>query len=304
MDTVQNLRAFLAVTDTGSFSAAARRSGLATSVLTKRVDQLEHAIKTKLFIRTTRTVTLTEAGQRWIERVRSLVADIDDAMRQVSAAERELEGPVRVKAPTTLTALYIGSILTRFQTLHPKVDIELVLTDRVVNPSDERFDLAIAAFNATFSNVVDVPLCPLRRQLCAAPEYLSSRGIPKHPRDLLEHDTICFSPTGPIWSFASPGGPATIEINPRFRANDGQVLLRAAQAGNGIALLSEYLILPLLRSGELVTVLTDCAPPEIWVKMLIPEARTPIARVRALAEFLKEEFTPSPPWLREAKIGA
>jgi DNA-binding transcriptional LysR family regulator len=81
-----------------------------------------------------------------------------------------LEGPVRVKAPTTLTVLYIGHILTRFQTFHPKVGIELVLTDRVVNPSDERFDLAIAAFNATFSNVVDGPLCPLRRQLCAAPE--------------------------------------------------------------------------------------------------------------------------------------
>jgi len=304
MDTIENLRAFLAVTEMGSFSAAARRGGLATSVLTKRVNQLEHAIRTKLFIRTTRTVTLTEAGQRWIERARSLVADIDDAMRQVSAAEQELEGPVRVKAPTTLTALYLGRTLTRFQTLHPKVFIELVLTDRVVNPSDERFDIAIAAFNATFNNVVDVRLCPLRRQLCAAPEYLSARGMPEHPRDLLEHDTICFSPTGSIWSFTGPGGPATIEINPRISANDGQVLLRAAQAGNGIALLSEYLILPSLRSGKLVTVLADFAPPEIWVKMLIPEARTNIARIRALVEFLKEEFTPSPPWLREAKTVA
>ena len=296
MDTVQNLRAFLAVTDTGSFSAAARRSGLATSVLTKRVDQLEHTIKTKLFLRTTRTVTLTEAGQRWIERVRSLVADIDDAMRLATAAEQELEGPVRVKAPTTLTALYIGGMLTRFQTLHPKVAIDLVLTDRVVNPLDERFDLAIAAFNATFSGVVDVPLCPLRRQLCATPEYLARRGKPQHPRDLLEHDTICFSPTGPIWSFSGPGGPSTIEVNPRISANDGQVLLSAAQAGNGIALLSEYLILQSLRSGELVTVLMDFSPPEIWVKMLIPEARRKITRVHALAEFLKGEFAPLPPW--------
>src|SRR5260370_20893008 len=106
MNTLQNLRAFLAVVETGSFSAAARRSGLATSVLTKRVDQLEHAVRTKLFTRTTRTVTLTEAGQRWIERVRFLLSDIDDAMRQVSAAAQELEGPVRIKAPTTLTALY------------------------------------------------------------------------------------------------------------------------------------------------------------------------------------------------------
>ena len=300
MDTVQNLRAFLAVAETGSFSAAARRSGLATSVLTKRVDQLEHAIKTRLFFRTTRTVTLTETGQRWVERVRSLVADIDDTMRQASSREQELEGPVRVKAPTTLTALYIGEILTRFQTSHQKLSIELMLTDRVVNPSDEGFDLAIAAFNATFSGVVDVSLCPLHRQLCATPEYLERWGTPQHPRDLLQHDTISFAPTGPIWSFTGPAGPATIEVAPRLSANDGQVLLRAARAGNGIALLSEYLILPSLRAGELVTVLPDYFPPEIWVKILIPEARMRIARVHALAEFLKKAFSPSPPWTLES----
>jgi DNA-binding transcriptional LysR family regulator len=298
MNTLQNLRAFLAVVETGSFSAAARRSSLATSVLTKRVDQLEHAVRTKLFTRTTRTVTLTEAGQRWIERVRFLLSDIDDAMRQVSAAAQELEGPVRIKAPTTLTALYIGDVLTRFQSINPKVSIELVLTDRVVNPADEGFDLAIAAFNATFSGVVDVPLCPLRRQLCAAPEYLARRGTPRHPRELLEHETISFAPTGDIWSFSGPGGPSTVELAPKFSANDGQVLLKAARAGNGIALLSEYLILPSLKAGELVTVLEDHSPPEIWVKILIPEARVKVARVHTLSAFVKDAFSPSPPWAR------
>ena len=173
MDMLQNLRAFLAVAETGSFSAAARRNGLATSVVTKRVDQLEHAVKIKLFTRTTRTVALTEAGQRWIVRVRSLVADIEDAMRQASAAVQELEGPVRIKAPTTLTVLYIADMLARFQNLYPKVSMEVVLTDRVLNPLDEGFDLVIAAFDATFSGVLDVPLC--RFGASSAPRRITLR---------------------------------------------------------------------------------------------------------------------------------
>jgi DNA-binding transcriptional LysR family regulator len=296
MDAFQNLRAFLAVAETRSFTAAARRSGLATSVLTKRVDQLERAVKTRLFVRTTRTVTLTEAGRRWIERVRSLVADFDDTMRQVSDTGHDLEGPIRIKAPTTLTVLYLAEILTRFQTLNPKLSMEIVLADRVVNPADEGFDVAIAAFDATFGDVVDIPLCPLRRVLCASPDYVARRGQPAHPRDLMAHDTLSFGPTGSIWSFIGPQGPATVEVNPRISANDGQVLLRAALAGNGIALLSEYLTAPRLATGELVPVLQAYELPELWVKVLIPEARMQVARISALAEFLKVSFSPGPPW--------
>jgi DNA-binding transcriptional LysR family regulator len=296
VDTIQNLRAFLAVADTGSFSAAARRSGLATSVLTKRVDQLEHAVKIRLFERTTRAVTPTEAARRWIDRVRFLVADVDDVMRQAAATADELEGPIRVKAPTTLTALHLGPMLTRFQGLHPKVSLELVLTDRIVNPIEERFDIAIAAFNATFGGVVDVPLCPLTRCLCASPDYLARHGEPQHPRDLLHHDVISFAPTGSIWSFTSPSGPATVEITPHFSANDGQVLLRAAREGNGIALLSDYLVRPAIEAGELVVVLAQHVPPEIWLKMLIPEDRRRISRVRALADSIRAAFVDGPPW--------
>jgi len=300
MDALQNLRAFLSVAETGSFSAAARRSGLATSVLTKRVDQLERAVKTKLFVRTTRIVTLTEAGRRWIERVRSLVADFDDTMRQVSDTEHDLEGPLRVKAPTTLTVLYLADILARFQAQNPKLSMEIVLADRAVNPADEGFDLAVAAFDAAFSDVVDIPLCPLRPMLCASPDYVARRGAPAHPRDLIAHDTLNFAPTGSIWSFNSPQGPTAVGINPRFSANDGQVLLRAALAGNGIALLSEYLTAPRLAAGELVPVLESYQPPERWVKMLIPEARMQVARISALAQFLKDAFSPSPPWAAAA----
>lgn len=301
MNTLQNLRAFLDVASAGSFSAAARKVGVATSVIAKRIDQLEAATGTRLFQRTTRSVSLTEAGQGWIGRVRSMVADMEDMMASVGRKDHELEGPLRVKAPTTMTILHLAGIFARFQRCHPKIVLEVVLTDRPVNPADEGFDVAIAAFGTTFNRVADHPLCPLRRVLCASPDYLVRRGTPSHPRDLLAHDTLSFQPTGNVWAFGSLQGPILMTVAPKMSANDGQVLLAAALAGNGIALLSEYVALPWLRQGELAAVLEAFPLPEIWLKALVPEARMLVSRVRALTEFLKESFAPVPPWLQDSQ---
>ena len=299
MDTVQNLKAFLAVAQTGSFSAAARQAGLATSVLAKRVDQLEATVRTRLFVRTTRRLILTEAGQRWIARVKTVVGDIDDLVKEAARPSFDLAGSLRVKAPTSLAVLYIGDILGHFQKRHPKVTLDIVLTDRAVNPAEEGFDLAISALSASFSGVADVPLCALQRTLCASPDYLAARGMPGHPRDLAKHDTLNFQPTGETWTFTSAKGPVAVDVHPRMSANDGQVLLAAARTGNGIALLSNYVALPALRAGELIPVLEAFSLPEIWIKALIPETRMPVPRVRALTDFLVENLAP-PPWERES----
>ena len=295
MDTVDNLRAFLAVARTGSFSAAARQAGLATSVVAKRVDQLEAAIRAKLFIRSTRRLILTETGQRWIVRVRQVVGDVDDLMAEAHRSRHELEGALRVKLPTSLAMLYLGDILGQFQKRHPKITLDVVLTDRALNPIDEGFDVVVSVFSAAFSGVLDVPLCPLHRSLCASPDYLAARGSPRHPRDLVGHDILNFQPTGDVWAFTSDQGPVAVAVHPRMSANDGQVLLAAARAGNGIALLSTYVALPALRSGELVAVLDAFSLLEIWVKALVPERRMPVARVKALVNFLVKSFSP-PPW--------
>lgn len=299
MDTVQNLRAFLAVARAGSFSAAARQMGVATSVVAKRIDQLEAATGTRLFRRTTRSMQLSEAGETWIRRVRPVVADLDDVMAGAARTRDELGGPLRVKVPTTMTILYLADVLARFQRLHPKITLDVTLTDRTVNPVDEGFDVVVAAFGSSFSQAVDQPLCPLPRLLCASPAYLDRRGMPRHPRELPDHDTLSFQPTGHVWSFGSPQGPILVEVGPKMSANDGQVLLASARAGNGIALLSEYVALPSLRSRELVAVLPEYPVPDIWLKMLIPEARLPVSRVRALAEFLTLSFVSPLPWERD-----
>ncbi len=296
MDTVQNLRAFLEVAQRGSFSAAARKLGIATSVVAKRVGQLEAQTGTRLFHRTTRDVSLTEAGQNWIGRVRPVVADMDELLAGACTVGRELEGPLRIKAPTTLSILHLGGMLASFQRLHPRIVLDIVLTDRPVNPAEEGFDLALTVFGSSFTGVTDVPLCVVRRLLCATPGYLRARGTPIHPRDLAAHDTLSFGPTGHAWVFTGAQGQVLVEVSPRLSANDGQLLLAGARAGNGIALLSEYVALPVLKTGELVSVLDDFSVPDTWLKALVPNGRMQVERIQALLAFLQDSFLPEPPW--------
>lgn len=296
MDTLQNLKAFLAVAERGSFSAAARELGLATSVVAKRIDQLEWATRSKLFARSTRHMALTETGERWLTRVRSAVSELDEVLAGMARAGADLEGHLRVKMPTTLTVLYLGAIVSRFQAEHPRVSLDIVLMDRPLNPVEEGFDIAVSVFPDSFKGVIDEPLCPLHRLLCAAPRYLAARGTPEHPRDLLHHDTLNFLPTGPVWSFQSVEGLVSVEIRPKLSANDNQVLLAAAREGNGIALLSSYVAGPALRDGSLVQVLGAFPIGELWIKALIPESRAQVPRVRSLVAFLNEALSPVPPW--------
>ena len=295
MDTVQNLKAFLAVARAGSFSAAAREARLATSVIAKRIDQLEAATGTQLFARSTRHLALTEAGRAWLARVQPVVSDVEELMATAARPRNDLAGPLRIKAPTTLAVLYLADMLARFQMRHPRIDLDIVLTDGALNPAEEGFDVAISVFGTAYGGVIDVPLCPVRRTLCAAPVYLAGRPPPAHPRDLVAHDTLSFHPTGDVWMFNSPQGPVQVTIRPRLRANDGQVLLAACRAGNGIALLSDYLTGPARAAGELVALLEEFTVPEIWMKALIPESRQHVARVRALVAALSAELA-SPPW--------
>jgi len=296
MDTLQNLKAFLAVAGSGSFSAAARQLGVAPSVVTKRIDQLEWAAKVALFARSTRRVAPTEAGERFLPRVRAAVAELDEVLSEMARPRRDLEGHLRVKVPTTLAVLYLGAILGRFQAQHPRVSLDVVLADRPLNPVEEGFDLAVVAFPASFGGVVDEPLCPLRRMVCASPAYLAARGVPRHPRELAGHDTLNFLPTGSVWIFGSKRGPISVELAPKLSANDNQVLLAAAREGNGVALLPSYVARPALRAGELVQVLEAFPVPEIWIKALMPENRMQIPRVKALLAFLKGSLGDTPPW--------
>nr|WP_315593810.1 LysR substrate-binding domain-containing protein [uncultured Cupriavidus sp.] len=298
MDVIENLRAYLAVARTCSFAAAARELDVAASVVTKRISQLEWRLKASLFERTTRRVSLTIAGQQYLPEIQRLVSDLDGIFAGVQQAAPELQGRLRVKVPTSLAVVHLAELFNTFLRRFPLISLELVALDRPVNPVDEGFDIALTLMPDAFGGVIDEPLCSIRRLLCAAPTYLREKGTPRKPRDLARHDILNFVPTGNVLAFESATGDVRVSVHPRFSANEAQLVAAAAVAGNGIAVLGDYLALPAVRAGTLVQVLVDYPLPELWLKALIPENRAHTARVRALLDTLRSELAPLPPWSR------
>jgi DNA-binding transcriptional LysR family regulator len=296
LDGIENLRTFVAVADAGSLAGAARRLGVAASVVTKRLDQLESKIRGLLFTRTTRRVALTDLGTRYMSSVRRLMQDYDEVFAEMSNVPTHIEGDLRIKVPTSMTVAYLAQTLADFQQQFPLVNLDVALIDRAVNPREEGFDIALAGLPISFPGVVDEPICPLKRILCAAPSYLEARGAPTHPNDLVHHDCLVFVPAGRTWLFESSSGLASVELRPKMSANDAVVLTAAALEGNGIALLPSYAVGEALRSGQLVRVLNEFTPPMTWMKALVPETRAGIPRVKALLAFLKARYSPVPPW--------
>jgi DNA-binding transcriptional LysR family regulator len=291
MDILINLQAFLATADAGGFSAAARKLNISTSVVAKRVSQLEARIGTSLFRRSTRQLRLTPAGQQYVQRARGVVADAADLLSHMGG--HDLTDHLRIKAPTSLTVARLADIFSTFQTRNPRLKLEIVLIDRPVDPVTEGFDIAIGAFPHSFGGVIDEALCRLPRLLCASPDYLRAHGSPAHPRDLVDHRCLSFLPTGPEWIFDGPRGRISVQVRPLLSSNEGHVLARSAIAGNGIALISHYLVDDALRSGALQPVLPDFPVPELWIKAAVPERRINAAAVQALLKLLKSSLAPA-----------
>jgi DNA-binding transcriptional LysR family regulator len=299
LDGIENLRTFVAVADAGSLASAARELGVAASVVTKRIDQLESRVRARLFTRSTRRVALTEMGLRYLSSARRLMHDYDEVLAEMRHSRQQIEGNIRIKVPTAMTVGYLAETLAEFQLEFPLVNLDVVLIDRAVNPSAEGFDIAVAGLPISFPGVIDEPICPLQRFVCAAPSYLEERGAPRHPRELTQHDCLVFVPAGRTWDFETARGIVSVDLRPRMSANDAVVLTAAAVEGIGIALLPSYAVAAALRAGTLVRVLDGFKVPTVWMKALVPEDRAGIPRVRSLLTFLKARYSPVPPWDRD-----
>lgn len=293
MDVLTNLRTFLAVARTGGFSEAARQLNVVPSVVAKRIAQLEQTMHTRLFERSTRVVTLTEAGSRLQSRAASLVSDIDDVVQDVSRDEGKLEGHIALMAPTTLTLLRLGPLLDAFLAQHERITMEIALVDRSINPLEEGIDIAISGRSASYEGVLDLPLCPVHPRLCAAPAYLERRGAPAHPRDLVDHDCLVFRPSGENWVFQSQKGLVHVEVKGKLVADDNYTLLQAARNGRGIAVLPEYVCAQALQAQDLTLLLPTYPPQDAWFKAYVPRRRHGIARVQALLEWLSSKLGPA-----------
>ncbi len=304
MDMLENMRTFVAVVKTGSFSAAARAIDTVPSVVAKRVGQLEHSMKAPLFHRSTRKLELTIIGHRCHTRFLSILTEVDDAIKDTTQSGSRIEERLRIKCPTTLTIMHFGDLLTGFQAAHPRVKMELVLLDRSVNPLEEAFDVAIGALPTSYANIADIPLCAMPRTLVASPAYLEKAGTPLKPRDLADHDCLAFLAAGTNWVFHGETAMVAVDVTANFSVNDSHVLLSAAEKHMGIAMLATHIARPSIDAGRVVEVLTDFPVPALGVKVLVPENRRKNPAIAALIDWLIDACQPLAPWDRPIAAGA
>lgn len=300
MDTLQSIKAFLETIDAGGFSAAGRRLGIAPSVVMKRVNHLEHMLKMKLLHRSTRSIRVTEDGQKKLLELRSSLAALESVLNDMRKREHSPRGHLKIGAPHALTILHFSSLISRFANQYPDIRIDLHLIDRpLVKPVDDFFDISIAGTTQAFAKIVDIPLFPLKRVICAAPEYLARKGTPTHPNHLFSHRLLTLRPSGAVWEFKGPRGPLRIETNPVMESNDSMVLAAAALAGNGLAMLPGYACIDELRSGRLVEVLARYPISEMWCKAFVEKRRLVEEPIRIFLEWLQAELSPVPVWERQ-----
>lgn len=301
MDAFVNIKTFVLVARYQGFSHAARQLGVVPSVVAKRIAQLEEALGARLFERTTRSVRLTEAGEKLYAKAGELVTSFDELLTSVDRDESKLVGHIRVAAPSALTFAWLGQVFTDFLAGQHRITMDVVLQDDTVNPAERGFDLAISGRSASYEGVVEIPLCPTQAVLCAAPAYLARKGVPAHPTELNGHDCLVFRPSGSNWQFNGARGVIHIEIVPRLVADDNMTLLRAALAGLGIGLLPQYIAGNALGTGALVRLLPDDLPAQTWFKIFVPRRKRHIARIEALVDFLSHRMTDHA-WVDEIRL--
>lgn len=300
----EQLALFLDVLEAGSFSAAARRHPLTPSAVARRIDTLERALGSTLFVRTTHAVKATPAGLAFAERAKRVLAELRLARAEAVSLSSAPEGLIRIDAPSPFGRRHLAPAIADFLVAYPGLDVQLRLIDSFIDMQGENLgqvDLVLRIGPLADTRLVATPLAPMVRVLCASPDYLRRRGIPRDPRELPDHDGLDWDALAPpyAWRFDVDGKLQLIRPGRmRMTANNAETLLFSAAAGLGIAHLPTWLISDYLVRGELVPLFCEngLPPPEpSGIHALRLEGETS-SRSRLLLEFLKNRFGPVPPW--------
>lgn len=299
MDRFAALEAFVRVAEAQSFSEAARRLRVTKSVVSRYVSALEAELGVRLLHRTTRSLSLTEAGRGYFERAARILSDVEDADRAVSQLRATPRGRLRVSAPMSFGFLHLAPALTDFLARCPEVAVDVAMNDRFVDLVDEGFDIAVRIGAMEDSSLIARKLAPARRVVCASPAYLAARGAPQTPEDLKTHECLSNSnlPASREWRFTAPDGSSwPITVNGRLSANNGDALRVCALSGLGLANLPTFIVGADLQSGALATVLDKFISQDMTINAVYPHSRHLSPTVRAFVDFLVDRFGPRPYW--------
>ncbi|KQT52282.1 MULTISPECIES: LysR family transcriptional regulator [unclassified Aureimonas] len=303
LDKFTGLQVFARVAALGNLSGAARSLGMSQTMATKHMAALEERLGVKVLHRTTRRITLTEAGRRYLESTERILAEVEEADAAAMAERVEVTGVLRVNAPVSFGVRALAPLLPAFAELNPALTIDLGLNDRTVDLVEEGWDLAIRVGRIKDQSLVARRLAPCHLLLAASPEYLRTHGTPRTVAELSTHNCLGYtlsSTLGPrSWAFEKDGSHA-VPIQGNLRANNGDVLVAAASAGHGLVYEPTFLVGDAIRSGGLCRVILDRPLLEVpGVYAIYAANRRPPAKVRAFIDFLVDQFGPTPPWDRD-----
>lgn len=287
MDRFHELEVFVAVADAGSFAKAGARLRLSPPAVTRAISALEDRLGARVFNRTTRSLTITDVGIRFLESARRILMDIDTAEKEAAGEIAMPQGHLTITASVTFGRSALAPVVCGFLGQHPRVTASVVLLDRVVNLVEEGIDVAVRIGPLPDSNLIAKRIGAVHRVLVASPDYLGRRGIPTSPTELKLHSMIAFTGLMPNreWRFSPDRRPNSVVLNPTFEINDAVAAIDAAENGHGITIALSYMVHEKIREGKLVTILDEFTPPPRPAHLVYPQARLVAPKIRAFVDY-------------------
>ncbi len=292
MDRFDEMQAFSAVVEAGSFVRAADAVNVSKTAISRLVSDLETRLGVRLLHRTTRKLSLTAEGEKFYSRCKDLLAGVAEAEAEVTAGSEEAVGLLRLNVPVSFGLLQLAPLWPAFMVQHPKVTLDVTLADRIVDLVDEGFDLAVRIARLPASTLVSRKISSTRLVLCASPDYLERQGTPAHPDDIAHHKVFSYTllASGDTWHFDGPQGPVSVNVTPVLRSNSGDTCCAAALQHQGIVLQPSFMVSQHLRSRALVEILPAYRSLELGIYAVYPSRRHVLPKVRAVIDFLVDAF--------------
>ena len=293
MDRLQAIQVFVQVVESSNFIRAAERLGLSATAVSRQVAELEKHLQSRLLQRTTRRISLTESGRTFYERCVQILAELDEAEREVGQEAAEPRGTIRLTTSVNFGTRQVTPAIASFLARHAQVKFDVSLSDRIVDIVEEGFDLAIRIGRTGAQNLVARKLGEARLVLCASPAYIARHGAPATPEDLARHNCLTYEyALRDAWTFRDAAGrERTVRVAGSLNSNNGDLNAAAAVQGVGIALEPDFIVDSELKSGKLVPVLESFEAPASPIYAVYPSRRFLPAKVRAFVDFLVERFT-------------
>jgi DNA-binding transcriptional LysR family regulator len=287
MDRIDAMSVLHAVVEAGSLSAAGRRLGIPLSTVSRKVSDLEGHLGARLLVRSTRNVSLTEAGKAYVIATRRILEDLAEAERSAAGEYAVVKGELVITAPIVFGRMHMVPVVTAFLQAYPETNVRLILADRLLHLMDDHIDLALRIATLPDSSDVAVKVGTIRRVVCASPDYLERRGRPQVPAELANHDVVTFSALAPseAWTFGKGAAARPATSRSRLTVNTAEAAIDAAIAGVGLTRVLSYQIADAVSAGRLVTILDDHAPDPVPVSLVYPGQGLLPQKLRAFLDF-------------------